>query len=169
MTSKAELTQDVASVVARVPLNFRRRGGRKQVLAPKGSPNWLPHYARIDSSLLKALARAHRWQDLLESGTYSSIGELAAAERINSSYLCRLLRLTLLAPDIVEAVLNGSHDPERITLATLMRPFAFVWREQAHGPTGPKPSEQTLIEDAAGVGSLMFSICSSLNATKDKP
>ncbi len=67
---------------------------------------------------MKALARAHRWLSLPEGGEYGSIEELARAERINPSYLARALRLTLLAPEIVESVLNG-HDPDQITLERL--------------------------------------------------
>jgi hypothetical protein len=74
----------------------------------------------VDGTLVKALARAHRWQGMLEGGEYGSIEELARAEKINPSYLARVLRLTLLAPEIVESILDGRHDPERITLNRLM-------------------------------------------------
>jgi len=76
------------------------------------------------------LARAHRWQGMLDSGEYGSIEELARAEKINPSYLARVLRLTLLAPDIVESILDGRHDPERVTLARLMRTSPAAWGEQ---------------------------------------
>jgi hypothetical protein len=79
---------------------------------------------------VKALARAHRWQGMLDSGVYGSIEELAGAEKINPSYLARVLRLTLLAPEIVDSILDGRHDPERVTLARLTRPFSAVWDEQ---------------------------------------
>jgi hypothetical protein len=79
---------------------------------------------------VKALARAHRWQGMLDSGEYGSIEELARAERINPSYLARVLRLTLLAPEIVDAILDGRHDLGRITLASLVRPFPITWGEQ---------------------------------------
>jgi hypothetical protein len=81
-------------------------------------------------TLVKAIARAHRWQGMLDSGAFSSIEELAQAERINPSYLARVLRLTLLAPEIVESILNGRHDPERVALERLMRPFPALWGEQ---------------------------------------
>jgi AraC-like DNA-binding protein len=83
--------------------------------------------------LAKALARAHRWQGMLEGGEYGSIEELARAEKINPSYLARVLRLTLLAPEIVECILDGRHDPERITLARLLKPFSAAWGEQLGG------------------------------------
>ena len=79
--------------------------------------------------MVKAIARAFRWRELLENGTYATIAEIAAAEKINESYVGRVLRLTLLAPDIVEAILGG-RQPAEITLAVLMKPFAVVWREQ---------------------------------------
>lgn len=61
-----------------------------------------------------------------------SIDEMAAAEKINASYVCRVLRLTLLAPDIVEVILDGRH-PAEVTLAVLMESFPVEWREQLDG------------------------------------
>jgi hypothetical protein len=91
-----------------VPLAIRRRGGRKLVVTPAGGvPGATPACTRADPALVKALARAHRWKRLLESGRYGSLAKLAAAEKIDRSYLARTLRLTLLAPDIVEAILDG--------------------------------------------------------------
>ena len=62
---------------------------------------------RTDSTLVKALARAFRWKRMLETGEFATIADLAEREGIASSYLTRVLRLTLLAPDIVEAILDG--------------------------------------------------------------
>ena len=84
---------------------------------------------RVDSALVKALARAHRWQRMLESGERSSITELAAVEKIDRSYLCRVLRLTLLAPEIVEATLDGRQS-EGTTLPRLMKGFPVEWARQ---------------------------------------
>ena len=89
----------------RVPLAVQRRGGRKLVLTPRSTMNRGPSGG--DSTLVKALARAFRWRRMMESGRFTTLNELAAAEKINSSYVSRLLRLTLLAPDIVEAILDG--------------------------------------------------------------
>src|SRR5215207_5979239 len=108
MSAEIEVAGDGSVLTVRVPLAFRRRGGRKLVVVPGGAPAWAPPRARIDSTLVKALARAHRWKRMLESGEYASVAELASAERINPSYLCRVLRLTLLAPDLVEAILDGT-------------------------------------------------------------
>ncbi len=113
------------TITVRVPLTIRRRGGRKAILAPDGSEAWSPD-PRVDPALVKAVARAFRWRRMLESGSYSTIKELAAAEKINASYLCRVLRLTLLAPDIVDAILNGQQ-PEGMTLPGLMEGVAVEW------------------------------------------
>ena len=77
-----------------------------------------------------ALARAHRWRRRIEDGTYASITELAKAEKVNQSYACRLLRLTLLDPGIVTKTLDGQLNPAP-TVNELMKPFAPLWTEQA--------------------------------------
>ena len=102
------------SLTVRVPLAIRRRGGRKLVVTPDGESTCpsTPPRPRVDSTLVKALARAHRWKRLLENGTYASISELAKAEKIDRGYLGRILQLALLAPDIVEAILDGRQPPE---------------------------------------------------------
>jgi len=79
--------------------------------------------------MIKAVARAFRWREMLENGRYATVVEIAAEEQINESYVSRLLRLTLLAPDIVEAILDGKQPPG-MTLATLMRRVPITWREQ---------------------------------------
>jgi hypothetical protein len=83
----------------------------------------------VDSALMKAIARAFRWRDMLESGVHATIKEIAAAENINESYVARILRLTLLAPNIVESVVDGRQSPE-ITLPALMRRFPSLWQVQ---------------------------------------
>ena len=79
--------------------------------------------------MIKAIARGFRWRKLLETGVYGTIEEIAAAEKINSSYVSRVLRMTLLAPSIVEKILDG-RQPTKVTLAVLMRPFPVAWEEQ---------------------------------------
>jgi hypothetical protein len=103
---------------------------RKLVIAPDGANTWAPPRRRIDNAMVKAIARAFRWREMLENGTHATIAEIAASEKINASYVGRVLRLTLLAPDIVEGILGG-RQPADVTLAVLMRPFAVEWTEQA--------------------------------------
>lgn len=121
---------DGRTVTVRVPISIRRRGGRRLVLAPDGTDiTAAPIHRHIDSALVKSIARAFRWRDMLENGTHSTIADIAAAENINESYVGRVLRLTLLAPEIVEAVLNGRQQTE-MTLGALMKPFSIKWTEQ---------------------------------------
>jgi hypothetical protein len=126
----AGLSDNGATLSVDIPLRIRRRGGRKVMLAPDGTSAWAPPRARVDNAMVKAIARAHRWRQMLESGEYTSITDLAAAERINQSYVCRVLRLTLLAPALVEAILDGRH-PSRLQLRTLLNPFPSDWSAQA--------------------------------------
>ena len=119
----------VQTVTVEVPFTIRKRGGRKQVITPDGASAWVSPRTRIDSTMIKAIARGFRWRKLLETGVYGTIEEIAAAEKINSSYVSRLLRMTLLAPYIVEAILDG-RQPTKVTLAVLMRPVPVAWEEQ---------------------------------------
>jgi hypothetical protein len=118
-----------ASITVQVPLTIRRRPGRKTVVTPvrDGGAAALP--TRADPALVKALARAFRYQRLLDEGRYASISEMAAAERIDRGYLGRVLQLTLLAPDIVEAILDERHAAE-LGLPKLMRLIPVDWPGQ---------------------------------------
>ncbi len=93
------------------------------------TPSALAMPAQVNITLVKAVARAFRWLRMLESRRFGTINELAAAEKIKSSYVSRVLLLTLLAPDIVEAILDG-RQPERMALPGLMAPFSVDWAEQ---------------------------------------
>ena len=121
--------EPVETVTVEVPFTIRKRGGRKQVITPDGASAWVSPRTRIDNTMIKAIARGFRWRKLLETGVYGTIEEIAAAEKINSSYVSRLLRMTLLAPDIVGAILDG-RQPAEMTLAVLMEPFAVSWSMQ---------------------------------------
>jgi hypothetical protein len=120
------LSPDGTTITVFVPLAWRRRGGRKVIVAPPGCDDWAPP-PKFDRALVKALARAHRWQRMLESGHYGTLAELAAAQQISRSYICRVLRLTLLAPDIVERILDGRPTAQ---LARLLQPFPVEWERQ---------------------------------------
>lgn len=127
----------IDTFTVRVPLKLKRHGGRKLVIVPDGEG--VPVRPRaIDDTLLKALARAYRWKRMLESGQVRSLNELAEAEKINPSYLSRIYRLTLLAPDIVEAILDG-RQPRTLQLADLMDDLPVEWERQRemYGPTVP--------------------------------
>lgn len=117
------------SITVRVPLKIRRRSGRKTVVTPVRGGGDAVVPTRADPALVKALARAFRYQKLLDGGRYNSITEMAAAERIERGYLGSLLRLTLLAPDIVEMILDG-RQPDTTSLPALLRKTSNLWIEQ---------------------------------------
>jgi hypothetical protein len=130
MTAKPKGIDDSASVTVRVPISIHRRGGRKLVLAPNGmNVTAAPARRHIDDAMVKAIARAFRWREMLENGEYATIREIANAEKINESYFGRVLRLTLLAPELVEAIFNG-RQPDRLQLEALMKRFPVGWTEQ---------------------------------------
>ena len=117
------------TVSVEVPMTFKLRGGRKVIVLPDGTQgNPLPK-ATIDNTLVKAIARAFRWQAMLENGTYGCIKDIARAERINGSFVSRIIRVALLAPDIVELILAGKQ-PASLTLKGLMAPFPGEWERQ---------------------------------------
>jgi hypothetical protein len=133
---------EAASITVRVPLAIRHRPGRKTVVTPEGAATPAPARTRADPALVKALARAHRWQRMLDTGLYTSISEMAAAEQVDRGYLGRVLQLTLLAPDIVEAILDG-RQPGDLGLPALVGSIPSAWDEQRAMPDGgasPKPA-----------------------------
>ena len=113
------------TVTLHVPFRIVKRGGRKGMQLPGGASQ----PCRKDKPLVKGLARAFRWKRMLDSGELASISELAEMEGIAFTYMARLLRLTLLAPDIVEAILDGRQRPE-LTLARVLEPFPVEWSRQ---------------------------------------
>jgi hypothetical protein len=122
-------------VTVRVPLRIKRRAGRKTIVTPVIDGLPAPTATHADPTLLKALARAFRYQRMLDEGRYASISEVAAAEKIERGYLGSLLRLTLLAPDIVEAILDG-RQAEGMTLPGLMGLLPLEWEGQRAALSG---------------------------------
>jgi hypothetical protein len=127
----------MTTVTVCVPLTIRRRGGRKMIISPDGIAAPAGVRARADTAitrgdpaLVKALARAFRWRRMLETGAACSVSDIARQEKLNTSYVSRVLRLTLLAPDIVEAILDG-RQAAGITLQGLLEPFAVEWDQQS--------------------------------------
>jgi hypothetical protein len=125
---KTSISGDGRTATVSIPITFRQRGGRKQILTPQGATPWSAA-PRVDTALLKAIVRAHRWRQLLEGGEYASSSELAKAEKVNASYLSRILRLTLIAPEIIEAILAG-RQPRTLQLDDLLKPLPAAWSQQ---------------------------------------
>jgi hypothetical protein len=120
---------DGEMITVRIPMTFARRGGRKVIIAPDGGDAWAPAKPRTDETLIRALVRAHRWKRMLEEGRYRSAGEIADAEKVTRSFVNRLLRLTLLAPDIQEAILDG-RQPKAMQLKELTDAIPGEWEKQ---------------------------------------
>ena len=112
-----------------IPMTFKKRGGRRIIVLPDGSHGHPMPAATIDNAMVKAIARAFRWQKLLENGTYSCLDDIARSEKIGASFVSRIIRLSLLAPDLVDAILEG-RQPAHLTLKGLMASFPVEWDRQ---------------------------------------
>jgi hypothetical protein len=138
VTGRAALELDTLTI--RIPIRLQRRGGRKLIMTPEGAEAPARKPSR-DETLVKALVRAHRWRRRIESGQAKSITDVAEQQGVTDAYVCRLLPLTCLAPDIVEAILDG-RQPKGLRLAEMLGNGPFVWEEQrsvwgfSRGPTG---------------------------------
>jgi hypothetical protein len=120
---------DGSTLVVRIPMRFQRRGGRKRIVAPDGSELMPATKPQPDGALLKALSRAWRWQRMLDEGIYGAVSDIGDAENISKSYVSRILRLALLAPDIVEEILAG-RTYQGVMLEQLEQPLPGGWEEQ---------------------------------------
>ena len=141
---KIELSPDQEFITVTIPIGFKRRGSRRLIIAPDvsitGEAPTPPRPTR-DDKLIQAIARAFQWQEWIENGKYADTHDLAAKIKVERSYVSRVVRLTLLAPDIIESILDGTQ-PRDLTLQQLIRGFPRLWREQRQlfGFPEPKPS-----------------------------
>ncbi len=130
--TRATVSADGGPIVVSIPMTFRKRGGRKLVVTPDGA-TWAPR-PRVDNAMVKALARAFRWRRMLDAGVHATIEDLAKSKGIAKTYVSQLLRLTLLAPEIVEAILDGRRpaglQPAGLQLDDLLAGFPLEWEGQ---------------------------------------
>jgi hypothetical protein len=133
---RPRISRDGRTMVVSIPISMRRTGGRKKVVTPANAAPWSPPPARVDNTIVKALARAHRWRGILESKLFATVRDLARAEKINEAYLCRVLRLTLLSPGIAEVILSDRL-PDGVDLAKLLKPFSVDWVKQEEAFLAP--------------------------------
>lgn len=138
MSTRVTVAADGETITVHIPLTFRKRGGRKLVVTPDGA-EWAPR-PRVDNAMVKALARAFRWRKMLDEGVHGTINDLAKAKRLAPSYVSSILRLTLLAPEIVEAVLDG-RQPAGLQLDDLLAGFPLEWVEQRRLGSGASEAE----------------------------
>ena len=125
--TSARLSADRKTLTVSIPYSSRKHRSGKQIVTPDGS-DWTPS-ARVDSALIQAIVRAHRWREMLESGQHGTAADLAKSEKVNEFVPQRMLRLTLLAPDIVEAILDG-RQPRQLELKVLLKPLPLCWQHQ---------------------------------------
>ena len=128
--TRATVSADGETIIVHIPLTFRKRGGRKRVVTPDGA-EWAPR-PRVDNAMVKALARAFRWRKMLDEGVHATLEDLARAKGAHATYVSRVLRLTLLAPEIVEATLDG-RQPVDMRLDDLLAGFPLEWAGQRQG------------------------------------
>lgn len=129
MTTPVTLERDGNSVVLRIPMSLKKRGGRKEIIVPEGPGQALAVKSAAQKPIVTALARAFHWQDLIDSGSYPSIAALAAALEVDRSYVRRILSLACVAPDIVQAIINGM-EPSGLSLERLAKGVLLRWEEQ---------------------------------------
>lgn len=113
-----------------IAMNFKIRGGKSVMVLPDGTRAVAQREATIDSAMIKTLARAFRWQRLLNEGVYTTMDEIAEAEKIGASYISRVVKLVNLAPEIIELIMAG-RQPPTLTLQRLLEPWPMGWADQS--------------------------------------
>jgi hypothetical protein len=141
-------SHEIETLTIRIPIRLQRRGGRKLIMTPEGVTAPARKPSR-DETLVKALVRAHQWRRRIESGQAKSITDLAEQEGVTDAYVCRLLPLTCLAPDIVEALLDG-RQPKGLRLAEMLGNSPVVWEEQRVSWCSGSPDEKISSAPRAG-------------------
>jgi hypothetical protein len=124
-----ELSKDEKTLIIQIPMKFQKRGGRKLIFAPDGKQVFGSLRSNRDDVLLNALADAHKWKRMLDSGQYDTITQLAEDEGTDRANMSRMLTLTLLSPDIVDSILDGTQ-PDRLNISVLKKGFPVDWGEQ---------------------------------------
>jgi hypothetical protein len=126
LAMRPHLSRNQRVLVVSIPVSFQQRGGRKQIVVPPGVAEWQSQTPHCNNSLIRAVAQAYSWRHSIETGKCQSAAELSKKLHVNESYLCRVLRLTLLSPDIIEAIVNG-RQPKTLELKALLKPFPSNW------------------------------------------
>ena len=131
MTPQPTLTlTETGNLQIHVPMRIRRMRGRKMIFAPQALDGDVPDGpSAVQAAVVQALGRAFSWAEAIESGEVHSISDLARNLDVDNSYVVRILKLTTLAPDIIEAILHGE-EPSGLSLAQLIRTFPMDWERQ---------------------------------------
>jgi hypothetical protein len=129
MNNDASYDIDDIGIVFTVPLAIKRRSGRRQVITPPTGAGGKEFVLAHQEAIVIAIARAHRWRNQLEDGTYESLTDLATHINQDISFTARLLRLTQLSPRVIEAIFAGE-EPDGLSLNTLTKLLPVIWEEQ---------------------------------------
>ena len=131
MTPQPTLTlTETGNLQIHIPMHIRRMRGRKMIFAPQALDGDVPDGpSEVQAAVVRALGRAFSWSEAIESGEFHSISDLARNLDVDNSYVVRILKLTTLAPDIIEAILHGE-EPSGLSLAQLIRTFPMDWERQ---------------------------------------
>ena len=131
MNTQPTLTMtETGNLKIHIPMRIRRMQGRKMILAPQALEGDVPDSpAEVQTAIVQALCRAFSWAQAIESGEFHSVADLARSLAVDNSYVVRILKLTTLAPEITEAILNGE-EPTGLSLAKLTRTFPMDWEQQ---------------------------------------
>ena len=129
MIKGAQSTNNGQIVVVNIPMKMKTRGGRRRIIIPDLLQQKGTVRSDYQESMALAIARAQLWKELVDSGRFASISDLAGAIEVDPSYAARIFRLTTLAPDIIDAVLSGN-EPEGFTMRKLAKPIPILWSEQ---------------------------------------
>lgn len=125
---KSRPTKD-SPITIEIPIKLRKRSGRKYITAPDGRDLSSYRKPKYQTNMMQAIVRGHQFSDMLDKEPDITIKQLAEREMLDQGYVAKTIRMTQLAPDIIEAILNG-RQPQAMTLAELMRPFPNCWNTQ---------------------------------------
>lgn len=113
-----------------IPIDFKKSKNRKIITTPNGQDLTQSVAPQHDTSLVKAIVRAYKWEGMLEEGAAKSITDIARKENMDRGYVSSVMRLTALAPDIITAILNG-RQPQALQLSSVIRTsLPYCWEEQ---------------------------------------
>lgn len=119
-----------SKIIVHIPLKIHTWGGKRVIVGPQGQDlRVLEAEIRKDEKLLKALGRSYLWHTWLMRGKYKTVQEMAERQKINKSYMLRMMRIMTLSPKIIEAILDGKQ-PEGFALTDIEKAFPPIWAEQ---------------------------------------
>jgi hypothetical protein len=124
-THSGKSTQDVFTIT--IDARVKRCGWEMRLVVPAGSGTQMP--TRPALPLIRAVARVHRWPEKIAAGEFQSRHSIAQFAKVDQRYAGRILQFAFLAPDIVEAILEG-HQPAYLTVQKLLRGMPLNWAEQ---------------------------------------